>query len=79
MRLLKIGRDASCDIVLHSGKVSSLHAELTLLNNGDITIEDKNSSNGTFIMNQPIKPGNPVKVRRGDAISTTICRFPVPQ
>lgn len=68
MRLLKIGRDASCNIVLHSDKVSSLHAELTLLNNGDITIEDKGSRNGTFIMNQPIKPNTPVNVRRGDAI-----------
>lgn len=68
MRLLKIGRDSSCDIVLQSAKVSSLHAELTLLNNGDITVEDKGSHNGTFIMNQPIKPGKPVKVRRGDAI-----------
>lgn len=68
MRLLKIGRDASCDIVLHSDKVSALHAELTLLNSGDITLEDKGSRNGTFIMNQPIKPGKPVNVRRGDAI-----------
>lgn len=68
MRLLKIGRDATCDIVLHSDKVSSLHAELTLLNSGDITLEDKGSRNGTFIMNQPIKAGKPVNVRRGDAI-----------
>lgn len=68
MRLLKIGRDASCDIVLHSDKVSSLHAELTLMNSGDIMLEDKGSRNGTFIMNQAIKPGKPVNVRRGDAI-----------
>lgn len=68
MRLLKIGRDASCDIVMHSDKVSSLHAELTLLNNGDIMLEDKGSRNGTFIMNQQIKPNKPVNVRRGDAI-----------
>ena len=68
MRLLKIGRDASCDIVLHSEKVSSLHAEITLMNSGDIMLEDKGSRNGTFIMNQAIKPGKPVNVRRGDAI-----------
>lgn len=68
MRLLKIGRDASCDIVMHSPSVSSLHAELTLLNSGDILLEDKGSRNGTFIMNQPIKPNKPVNVRRGDAI-----------
>lgn len=68
MRLLKIGRDASCDIVMQSPSVSSLHAELTLLNSGDILLEDKGSRNGTFIMNQPIKPNKPVNVRRGDAI-----------
>lgn len=68
MRLLKIGRSANCDIVLHSDRVSSVHAEMTLLNNGDITLEDKGSSNGTFIMNQRIEPGKPVSVRPGDAI-----------
>lgn len=68
MRLLKIGRDAACDIVLHSDKVSSLHAEMTVLNNGDILLEDKNSRNGTYLMNNPIKPGTSVSVRRGDAI-----------
>lgn len=68
MRLLKIGRDNSCDIVLHSEKVSSLHAEITLLNSGDIQLEDKGSRNGTFVMNQQIKPGKLVNIRRGDAI-----------
>jgi pSer/pThr/pTyr-binding forkhead associated (FHA) protein len=64
MRLLKIGRDNTCDIVLHSAKASSLHAEITILNNGDILLEDKNSTNGTFIMNSPIKPGVQVNIKR---------------
>lgn len=68
MRLLKIGRDNACDIVLHSNHVSSLHAELVLLDNGDMELEDKGSKNGTFIMNQPIAPGKAIKVNRGDAI-----------
>lgn len=68
MRLLKIGRDVTCDIVLHSNNVSSLHAELTLLNSGDIMLEDKGSRNGTFIMNRQIKPNTPVSIKRGDAI-----------
>lgn len=68
MRLLKIGREPSNDIVLHSDKVSSLHAEITLLDSGDIQLEDKNSRNGTYIMNQRIAPGKPVNIRRGDAI-----------
>lgn len=68
MRLLKIGRDASNNIVLHSEKASSLHAEITLMDSGDIMLEDKGSHNGTFIQNRPIKPGVPVSIRRGDAI-----------
>ena len=68
MRLLKIGRDVACDIVINSAKVSSLHAEITLMNSGDILLEDKGSRNGTFVQNQAIKPGSPVNIRRGDAI-----------
>lgn len=68
MRLLKIGHDPSCDIVLHSNHVSGLHAEITLLNNGDMQLEDKNSTNGTYIMNQRITPGRSVPIKRGDAI-----------
>lgn len=68
MRLLKVGRDSNCDIVLHSDKASALHAEITILNNGDILLEDKNSRNGTFVMNRLIKPGTQVSIKRGDAI-----------
>lgn len=68
MRLLKVGRDSNCDIVLHSDKASALHAEITILNNGDILLEDKNSRNGTFVMNRPIKSGTQVSIKRGDAI-----------
>lgn len=68
MRLLKIGSSPDCDIVLYSKKVSSLHAELIMLNNGDILLEDKGSLNGTFVNNQPIKQGASVPVRRGDLI-----------
>lgn len=68
MRLLKIGSSPDCDIVLNSKRVSTLHAELIMLNNGDILLEDKGSTNGTFVNNQPIKQGASVPVRRGDLI-----------
>ncbi|MBO5232788.1 MAG: FHA domain-containing protein [Prevotella sp.] len=68
MRLLKIGRDSSCDIVIPRNEISSLHAELTLLASGDMQLEDKGSLNGTYVMNQRIKPGKPVSVKRGDLI-----------
>lgn len=68
MRLIKIGRDAGCDIVLPSNKVSSLHAEIIMKDSGDIIIEDKGSHNGTYVMNQRITPGKSVSIRRGDRI-----------
>ncbi len=68
MKLLKIGSAPSNNIVLRSPYVSSLHAELILLDNGDILLEDKNSRNGTFLMNQPVKAGTSVPIRRGDAV-----------
>lgn len=68
MKLLKIGSSPDCDIVLNSKKVSALHAELVMLNNGDILLEDKGSTNGTFVNNHAIKQGISVPVRRGDLV-----------
>lgn len=68
MRLLKIGRDSACDITINSPRVSALHAEMTLLNSGDILLEDKGSMNGTYVQNQRIQPGKSINIRRGDAI-----------
>ncbi len=68
MRIIKIGRDPGNDIVLRSEKVSSLHAEITMMDSGDLLLEDKGSRNGTFVMNQPIKPGKQINIRRGDAV-----------
>lgn len=68
MRLLKIGRNNACDIVLISDRVSALHAELTLLDNGDMLIEDKKSTNGTKINRQLLTPNTPHIVRRGDRV-----------
>ncbi|MDM8240760.1 FHA domain-containing protein [Phocaeicola barnesiae] len=68
MKLIKIGSSSSCDIVLHSEFVSSHHAEMILLDNGEIILEDKNSTNGTFVGNKKISPNKEVTVRRGDYI-----------
>ncbi len=68
MKLVKIGRSASCNIKLHSEKVSALHAEMLIMDNGDILLEDKNSTNGTFVGNHRINPNEEVHVRRGDYI-----------
>lgn len=68
MKLIKIGSSPSCDIVLQSPYVSNLHIEMTLLDNGDIIIVDKDSTNGTFVGSRRISPNKEVTVRRGDYI-----------
>lgn len=68
MRIFKIGSSPDCDIVLNSKRVSAYHAELLMLNNGDILLEDKGSTNGTYVNNRLIKQGASVPVRRGDLI-----------
>lgn len=68
MKLLKIGKSPSCNIKLPSPRVSSLHAEMLILDSGEIFIEDKNSLNGTFIGNEKITPNVEVQVHRGDYI-----------
>ena len=64
----RIGSAPECDIVFNSPKVSRLHAEIAVLNSGDILLKDKNSTNGTFVNNRPIQPDQWVNIRRGDLI-----------
>lgn len=69
MKLIRIGSSPSCDIVLKSDFVSVLHAEMTIMDDGTITLEDKNSKNGTKVGNNPVTPGSEVTVQRGDLIT----------
>lgn len=69
MRLIKIGRSQDCDIVLSSQYSSGHHAELTLLDNGDIILVDTGSSNGTFVNGNKIVSGKEVTVTRRDTVA----------
>src|SRR5688572_16878110 len=42
-----LGRHPDCDIVVNQRAVSSIHAEFRLTASGEITLEDKGSTNGT--------------------------------
>lgn len=70
MKLLKIGSSPSCDIVINSEYVSGHHADLILLDGGEILIQDKGSRNGTFVGPNRLRlnPGEERPVRRGDLI-----------
>ena len=65
MKLLKIGSSSSSNIVLNSEFVSNHHAEILLLDSGEIILEDKNSTNGTFVGGKRITPNKEVTIQRG--------------
>lgn len=66
MQILSIGRDANNNIVLNDNFVSRQHAQLILMDNGQVMLKDLSSANGTFINGNKIseyylKPGDVVK------------------
>lgn len=69
MRLISIGSSAQAQIVLNSQYVSGYHAELLQLDNGDMMLVDKGSSNGTFVNGNRIAPEKEVTVTRNDTIT----------
>ncbi len=68
MRLISIGKSSSCTVCIPNDYVSSYHAEILLLDNGDIYLTDCGSKNGTFLNGKRISPNVDVPVRRGDRI-----------
>ncbi len=69
MKLIKIGSSQACQLVLNDSHVSSLHAEITILDDGQLFIEDKNSLNGTFVNGKRIEPLKQISVQRGDRVT----------
>lgn len=70
MKALSIGRDMSCDIVLHDNTdvISRRHAILNITSSGKMTIVDQ-SRNGTYVNGIKISANVPVPVTRKDVIS----------
>lgn len=85
MKLIKIGSAPSNDIVLNSQYVSGKHAVLIVLDDGSCIIEDRGSTNGTFLDNNHqnrLQPGVQQTVHRGDVVIFGDTRLPwnrVPQ
>lgn len=68
MKLIVIGSNSSSHVKLNSPFVSGYHAELLLLDNGEILLTDKGSMNGTYLNDQRLQPNKDIPVRRGDVI-----------
>lgn len=49
MKTIRIGRGSNNDVIINDGIVSSNHAIITISDFGEISIEDQNSKNGTFV------------------------------
>jgi adenylate cyclase len=74
-KIVTIGRDPGCDIVLDDLQVSRNHALLRRLGNGDYYLVDEGSSNGSYINGKLITA--PTLLRDGDCleIGETEIRF----
>ncbi len=68
MKVITIGRDPECNIVLDDNLIRRRHAVLRLHGTGKIEIIDY-SSNGTFINGTRIVSNTPLKIHRKDAVS----------
>ena len=54
MKTIKIGRGTNNDVVINDSVVSTSHAIITVSDFGEISIEDLNSKNGTFVNGKKI-------------------------
>lgn len=68
-RMLVVGRDASCDIVIADRQVSRYHARLTPGAEG-VLLEDLGSKNGTFCNGQRLD--EPVILSDGDLVQVSL-------
>ena len=55
-----VGRDPSSSVCINDASVSRNHARITIAE-GQATLEDLASKNGTQVMGEPIKHGHPLK------------------
>src|SRR5438093_12931891 len=62
-----VGRETHNDVILESAAVSRDHAALTF-RDGRWFIEDRGSSNGTFLNGTRVQPGTPLPLRHADRI-----------
>lgn len=65
-RPIVIGRDAGSDLVLEDGEVSGQHARITPSPDGSATVEDLETTNGTFLNQNELM--GPARLDAGDEL-----------
>lgn len=66
--IVNIGRNGMNDIVILDSVVSGKHAQITV-SDGLYIIEDKNSTNGTYINSKRIPPGHNIQLKLNDEVA----------
>jgi pSer/pThr/pTyr-binding forkhead associated (FHA) protein len=54
-RVTLVGRGKDCELTFIDGSISRAHAKLSIDPSGSIILEDLNSSNGTFVDDEPVQ------------------------
>lgn len=74
MRIIKIGKDESNDIVINNSTISRKHAIVTIADNGTASIRDLNSTNGVYVNGKRINTDTIIqhgdKVQLGNHVAT---------
>ncbi len=63
-----VGRTAASDLALNDSSVSKIHASLMANEEGDLSVADTGSTNGTFVNNTRIAYGKAVLLAKGDRV-----------
>ena len=71
IRIINVGRVASCDIVLLDQTVSGKHCKIFIINK-EAFICDLQSKNGTYLNGRKVKIS---KLCKGDIVKVGQCRF----
>ena len=66
---VSVGRDDSADVRITDELASRLHARFHIDASGALTVEDLQSSNGTFVRGERIETGHRLPIQLGEAVT----------
>lgn len=66
MKVIVVGRDSTCDFVVNDLKVSRKHMQIIIGDNGECSVVDIGSMNGTFV--NGIRIAREVRLHHGDVV-----------
>ena len=72
--MTRFGRDDDNDVILQVESVSRQHCDFTV-GDGIVAVRDLGSTNGTFVCDEPLTPGESVALRNGDLVQVGAAIF----